>query len=154
MTWNRQLASAVCLAVISLFALGSIQPLMAAESARLGDQVSGLVSLTEEERVALEPVLPHYYALNGSNPMLQEVIAACDRYGCRGSWIGEIVGIVVAEMKRGTANAAATRKVVDALAAVCGHCKEKGIVMAPDVLVRGVKARLEGGATGESAPVR
>lgn len=151
---HRPLVSAVCIAVISLLALGSVQSLKAADSARLGDQVSGTVSLTEEERAALEPILPHYYALNGSNPMLQEVIAACERYGCRGSWIGELVGIVVAEMRRGSSNAEATRKVVEALAAVCGHCKEKGVPMAPDVLVRGVKARMEGTAQGESAPVR
>ncbi len=114
-----------------------------ADGVKLGDQVSGDVQLTADEKAALQPVLAHYYANMGSKPVLQKVIATCVDTGCRGDCISEVLRLVNTEMKEGATNSAAGDKVVDALTAVKQRCVKKNLDASPAEISRAVKNLVE-----------
>ncbi len=116
---------------------------LALADTHLGDQVSGDLKLTAEEMAALEPVLAHYYAMDGSKPILQKVVNDATNCGCRGTCIADLVELMNRAMKAGVSNEEAGEEVISAIKAVDNRCKQRGIDASPQDISRAVKARME-----------
>ncbi len=111
---------------------------------RLGDQVSGGVKLTSKEMAAIEPSLAHYYAMDGSKPIIVRVIETADAVGCREACLTEVTGLMVRLMKAGIANDQVGNEVVTALRAVESRCDKRGIEAKGPEISRAVRTRVEG----------
>lgn len=129
-------------ALLTLFCLAGLSA-AAANKSPLGDQISGRVELTPEERVALEPVLAHYYALDGTAETMQSVLEIFANTGCRGDCMADLVGMLNTVMKNGQPCSLAGREVVQTLMAVKTRCMDRGIPATPAELSRTTRSILE-----------
>lgn len=126
-----------------IIALLSCPALSLGQPNALGDQVSGALDLSTEEKVALEPVLAHYYAMNGSKPILQEIVTTGAECGCRGTCMADVLGMVNQLMKAGVSNEEAGAEVLDALKAVNTRCEQREIKPSTQEIGRAVRSRVE-----------
>ena len=97
------------------------------EPAALGDQLSGDARMTADELAAIEPELAHYYALEGSKPVLQQLVETSATLGCKGSCMADMIKLVNLRIRQGMNDEAASKEVTAALVEVCKRCEEKDL---------------------------
>lgn len=131
-------------ALFVAFCIASSTASYAAGKPALGDQVSGGIVLTQEEKADLEPVLAHYYALDGTSSGIQGVIQTAVDAGCRGDCVADLVSLVNTAMRSGANSEDAGKEVCEAIRAVKGRCAERGITATGPEITRAVRTRIEG----------
>lgn len=112
-------------------------------AAGLGDQLCEGVTLTEEEKIGLEPLLARYYAANGTKASLASAIKSGVDKGCRGQCLADLVEMMTRSMKVGVSCETASKDVDEALRAVSDRCRAQGIKAGPIEIGRAVKGIME-----------
>lgn len=129
--------------LLAVAVLLSVALAPSARAASLGDQLCEGVTLTEEEKSGLEPLLARYYALNGSKAALASTIKSGVERGCRGQCLSDLVELVNRSMRSGATCESAAKDVRDALASVVERCRATGTKAGPDELGRAVRGIME-----------
>jgi hypothetical protein len=118
----------------------------------IGDQLSGKVALTENERAALEPELARYCALGGSSDSLQSLIECYAANDCRDECMADLLGLVNSRIKDGIPSDTAAGEVMTALISVREYSRSKNLKPAPQEIARTVRANIEKASATASAP--